>query len=217
VRIGLAVLLAILVLPGVPVPEIASLGALGLVMARELAIGLALALALQAVLAGAALGGHLTGNQLMLSYGSIVDPQGGVRNNVTANLYMNLALLTCLGINAHHALLRALTASYEMLPIGIGGVGPSLVGSVVQLLGVVFLLGARLAAPLIVVMLLVEVAMALMARVAPSLNLMAVAPPMRVIVGLMAVAAVVQVVPGVVSRFAASIAQVALRAADAFR
>jgi flagellar biosynthetic protein FliR len=217
VRLGLAIVLAILMLPAVPPSALASTAGLGLVVLREMAIGLLMALALRAVLAGAELGGHLTGSQLMLSYGSVVDPQGGVRNNLVAALYGNLALLTFIAMNGHHALLRALAASYTTLPIGVGGIGPSLGATVVQLLGIVFVLGARLAAPIVVVMLLIEVGTALMARVAPSLNLMVVAPPLRVSVGLLAMAAMVPLVPSIVRAASSGIGELALRAAGAFR
>jgi len=217
VRMGLAVVIAVLVAPAVPAASFASTAGLGLVVAREMAIGVLMALALRAVLAGAELGGHLTGSQLMLSYGSVVDPQGGVRNNLIANLYGNLALLTFLAMNGHHALLTALAASYTAIPIGEGGVGASLGGTVVQLLGIIFVLGARLAAPIVVVMLLVEVGTAIMARVAPSLNLLAVAPPIRITVGLLAVAAMAPLVPSIVRAGAAGVGDLALAAAAAFR
>ncbi len=217
VRIGLAIVVAVLLLPAVPPETYASTSSLFLVVAREMAIGLVMALALRAVLAGAELGGHLTGSQLMLSYGSVVDPQGGVRSNLVANLYGNLALVTFLLMNGHHALLRALAASYTAIPIGEGSIGASLAGTVIQLLGIVFVLGARLAAPIVVVMLLVEVGTAIMARVAPSLNLLAVAPPIRVAVGLMAMAAMVPLVPSVVRAAASGVGELALRAAGAFR
>jgi flagellar biosynthetic protein FliR len=217
VRLGLAVVVAILLVPAVPAAVVTSPAALVLVLARELAIGALLALSLRAVIAGAELGGHLTGSQLMLSYGSVVDPQGGVRNNLVAALYGNLALLTFLAMNGHHMLLRTLAASYEALPIGIGGIGPSLGASVVQLLGVVFVLGARLAAPIVVVMLLVEVGTALMARVAPTLNLLAVAPPIRVAVGLVAMAAMVPFVPPIIRAATSNLGELALRAVNAFR
>ncbi len=217
VRIGLAVMIAILLVPVVPPDAAASTASLGLVIAREIAIGVVMALALRAVLAGAELGGHLTGSQLMLSYGSVVDPQGGVRSNLVANLYGNLALITFLLMNGHHALLRALAASYTAIPIGEGSIGASLGATVVQLLGIVFVLGARLAAPIVVVMLLVEVGTAIMARVAPSLNLLAVAPPIRIAVGLFAVAAMVPLVPAVVRAAASGVGELALRAAGAFR
>ncbi len=217
VRIGLAIVVAVLLLPAVPPETYASTSSLFLVVAREMAIGLVMALALRAVLAGAELGGHLTGSQLMLSYGSVVDPQGGVRSNLVANLYGNLALVTFLLMNGHHALLRALAASYTAIPIGEGSIGASLAGTVIQLLGIVFVLGARLAAPIVVVMLLVEVGTAIMARVAPSLNLLAVAPPIRVAVGLLAMAAMVPLVPSVVRAAASGVGDLALRAAGAFR
>lgn len=218
VRVGLAALLAFFVLPAVTVPPFTSPVGIGVIVARELAIGLALGLAVQTVMAGAALGGHLSGSQIGLSYGSIVDPQGGVRNNMTGSLYANLALFVFLATGGHHALLRALAASYEALPIGGGsGVDASLVGSVAHLLGTVFVLGVRLAAPVIVVLLTVEIGTALMARAAPSLNLMAVAPPLRVLVGLLAIAAVVPLIAGVVTGVASSALQIARHAADAFR
>lgn len=217
VRIGLAIMVAVLLLPAVPADTYASTSSLFLVVAREMAIGVVMALALRAVLAGAELGGHLTGSQLMLSYGSVVDPQGGVRSNLVANLYGNLALVTFLLMNGHHALLRALAASYTAIPIGEGSIGPSLAGTVIQLLGIVFVLGARLAAPIVVVMLLVEVGTAIMARVAPSLNLLAVAPPIRVAVGLLAMTAMVPLVPSVVRAAASGVGELALRAAGAFR
>ncbi|MCC6991613.1 MAG: flagellar biosynthetic protein FliR [Acidobacteria bacterium] len=217
VKVGLAVIVAVLLVPAVPPPSFASTAGLGLVVVREMAIGLLMALALRAVLAGAELGGHLTGSQLMLSYGSVVDPQGGVRSNLVANLYGNIALLTFIGVNGHHALLRALAASYAAIPIGEGSIGNSLGGTVVQLLGIVFVLGVRLAAPIVVVMLLVEVGTALMARVAPTLNLMVVAPPLRVAVGLLAMAAMAPVVPSIVRAASSGVGELALRAASAFR
>lgn len=216
-RLGLAVVLAILLVPAVPPSAFASTAGLGLVMAREVAIGLLMALAVRAVLAGAELGGHLTGGQLMLSYGSVIDPQGGVRNNLIASLYANLALITFLAMNGHHALLRALASSYTTLPIGTGGIDASLGAAVVQLLGIVFVLGVRLAAPIVVVMLLVEVGTALMARVAPSLNVMAVAPPVRMAVGLLALAAMVPFVPALIRAGSANLGELALRIAGAFR
>lgn len=217
VRLGLALLVAFILLPIVPVPGVVTLAGLLLVVARELAIGLAMALAIRALVAGAELGGHLVGGQLMLSYGSMIDPQGGVRNTLVGSLYGMLALLTFLAINGHHMLLRALAASYRTLPIGLGGVDDSLVSAAMRLLGVVFVFGLRLAAPLMVVMLLLELATGLVARAAPALNLMVVGPPLRLIVGLLAVASLVALVPGLSARFAATTTELALQAARAFR
>lgn len=217
VRIGLAMLLALLSMPVVPVPQVASAGALVLVVGRELVIGLAMAMGLRAMVAGAQLGGHLSGSQLMLSYGSTIDPQGGVRSTLLAMLYGNLVLLTFLAINGHHMLLRGLAESYAALPIGAGTVDPSVAQGVMRLLGAVFVFGVRVAAPIIVVMLVVELGMGIVSRGAPSLNLMAVGMPIRLIVGLLAVAAVVPQLPALVRRFTEFFTAIAWQLTQGFR
>jgi flagellar biosynthetic protein FliR len=217
VRIGLTLILAVALMPFVPSLPPATLGALAVVVVRELAIGLALALAIRALVAGAELGGHLAGAQLMLSYGSVVDPQGGVRNNILANMYGNLALLTFFATNGHHAFLRGLAASYSAMPIGIGHVDQSLGRAITEFLGLVFVLGLRLAAPVVAVMLVVELAMGLVARSAPAINVTVVAGPIRLVVGLLAVAAAVAFVPGLVARFASIAADLGFHSARAFR
>lgn len=217
VRIGLVLLIAFILMPVVAVPSVVTLGGLTLILARELAIGLAMALGLRALVSGAELGGHLTGGQMMLSYGSTIDPQGGVRSTILATLYGNLTLLTFFLINGHHALLRGLTSSYGALPIGTGGIDESLARSVMQLLGVVFVFGLRLAAPVIAVMLIVELGTGLISRAAPVINLQVVGMPIRLVVGLLTVAAVVPLVPGLAARFVSVSAEIALQVARAFR
>ena len=217
VRLALIVLLAFTLTPFVPVPDLTATVGLGMVIARELAIGFAMALAIRALIAGAELGGQLIGSQLMLSYGSVVDPQGGVRSNLIGSLYSNLTLITFFAINGHHTFIRNLASSYAALPIGVGHIDPSLARTVMQLLAVVFVLGLRLAAPLIVVMLVVELATGLVSRAAPAINLMAIATPIRLTVGMLVVAALVSFLPGVVTRFSTTIAELGLQAARGFR
>jgi flagellar biosynthesis protein FliR len=217
VRVGVALIVSFILLPVVSVPAVPTIAGLGMVICRELAIGMAMAMGLRALLAGAELGGHLAGSQLMLSYGSVIDPQGGVRSTIMATLYGNLALLTFFAVNGHHALVRALDASYVSLPIGVGAIDASLATGVMQLLGVVFSFGLRLAAPVIVVMLVVELAVGLIGRTAPAMNLMTVATPLRLIIGLLAVAGVIPLLPGLSTRFITITADLALRLAGAFR
>jgi flagellar biosynthetic protein FliR len=216
-RIGLILLLALTLTPLVPVPDVANTVGLGIVVLRELAIGFALALAIRALVAGAELGGQVSGMQLMLSYGSVIDPQGGVRNNMIGSVYGNMTILTFLAINGHHTFIRSLVSSYRAMPIGAGHVDPSLARSVMEMMGLVFVLGLRLAAPLIVVMLVVELATGLISRAAPSLNLMMVGTPIRLVVGLLVVAALVPLIPAVITRFTGVAAQLGMQLAGAFR
>jgi len=216
-RVGLTLLIAIVLAPVVAVPQALPAAGLAVVILREIAIGLALALAIRVLVVGAEFAGHFSGYQIGLSIGSLIDPQTGVRNNVLAILYANVTIVICLATNAHHALLRALADSYRALPVGFGAVNPSLAGSVSHMLGLIFVLGVRIAMPVIVVLLLVEVALGLLARVAPSLNVMTAGAPVRLAVGLLIVAATITGLPALIGRYVPVALDLAANAAQAFR
>jgi flagellar biosynthetic protein FliR len=216
-RVGLTVLVAIVLAPIVEVPQTLTLASLLLVIVREAAIGLAIAMAIRVLIFAAEFAGQFMGFQIGLSLGALIDPQTGVRNSTLALLYANVTIVVCLATNAHHMLLRALAESYAALPMGVGGIGDSLAGTVARLLGLVFVLGVRIAAPVVIVMLLVEVALGLLAKVAPSLNVMTAGAPVRVAVGLFIVAATVTAIPGLVSRSLPVVFEAAAAAAAAFR
>lgn len=217
VKIGLSVVLAVAMAPLVAVPADLPAAALGVIVAREIAIGLSLAFAVRLLLAGAELGGQLTAFQLGFAYAATVDPNTGARNNVLASLYSALTLFTFLALNAHHALLRALAESYKAIPIGVGHIDQTLGRTVAALLGLVFVFGTQVAAPVVIVLLLVELAIGLISRAAPALNLMVIGFPLRLLAGLFALAATIAVVPSMVARLVVPALELAGRVAFAFR
>ena len=217
VRVGLVVVLALLLAPVVGLPGRVAPGLLLALVLREALIGLALAVSVRLLVAGAELGGHLAGFQVGLAYAALVDPQSGVRNNLLAALYASIAVLVFLLTNAHHDVLRALAASYEALPIGTGSVAAGLPELIARMFGLMFTLGVRLAAPLIVTLLMVEVALGVMARVAPTLNLMVNAAPIRLLVGWLVLLLTVEVLPEILSRAIPGALQLGAQGASAFR
>jgi len=217
VKVGLVVLLAIGLLPSVPVPGAAIDASLVILVAREAAIGLSIGFVLHALMVGAEFAGHLSGQQIGFSYGATIDPQSGVRNNMVSTLYSLLATLGFLAINGHHAVLRALAASYARLPIGAGHVDASLVGAVRDIFALVFVVGVRLAAPIVAVLLVVEVIVGLISRSQPALSSMVIGYPLRIIIGLFILALMVGTVPAVTNSLLENTLRLAGRTAGGFR
>lgn len=217
VKVALAGLIAIALVPSVEVPPSATEIGLVLTVGREVAIGLALGFTMRALVAGAEFAGHLSGFQIGFSYAATIDPASGVRNSMVSSLFGLLAVLTFLGVNGHHAVLRALVSSYDGLPIGLGGVDQAIVASVRDMLSLLFTVAARLAAPVVIVLLVVEVVVGLIARTAPSLGFMVIGYPLRLAIGLFVLGLIVTVVPGVVSSYVSPAIDIAARAASAFR
>jgi flagellar biosynthetic protein FliR len=198
VRVGVVVLVTLALAPTVPLPENVGGAGMAMVALRETLIGLALTFSIRIIVAGAEFAGHLTGFQLGFSYASVVDPQSGARNNVMSALYANIAMLVFLAINGHHQMLSALSASYQALPPGGMPASGDLATLVARTLGQVFVIGLRMALPVVAVLLIVEIGLGLVSRVAPQLNLMVMGAPVRILVGLFILGATLTIVPEVV-------------------
>jgi flagellar biosynthetic protein FliR len=216
-KIGATVLIAVGLLPSVGLPVSLDGGALPFIVLHEIAVGMALAFVLRALIGGAELAGHLSSYQIGFSYGATIDPASGVRSTVLVSLYGMLAVLAFLGINGHHALLRALAASYAGVPIGAGQVHESIVTAVRDIFALVFVVGLRLAAPVLIVVFIVEVVVGLISRAAPSLNFMVIGYPIRIIAGLIVVAALISTIPAVTVSMLERALLLAGRTAEAFR
>jgi flagellar biosynthesis protein FliR len=217
VRVGLSVILALLVATGVNVSVTLPITSLTVIVLREIAIGLAIGFSIRVLLSAAEFAGHFIGYQIGLSLGSLIDPQSGVRNNVLAIIYGNLAAVLCLGLNVHHTLLRALADSYAMLPMGFGGIDASGDATIIRMFTFIFVVGIRIAMPVVVVLLLVELALGLMGRVAPSLNVIVAGAPIRIVAGLLVLAASLTALPTILSRFIPVAFNLSADLAQAFR
>jgi flagellar biosynthetic protein FliR len=216
-KVALTVLLAIGLLPSVAVPPAIDAGVLGAFVAREMAIGLALGLTVRALVGGVEFAGHLSGHQMGLTYAATVDPSSGAKHTVVTTMFNMMAVLTLFSIDGHHTILRALAASYNGLPIGTGGVDASLLTAVRQTLELVFVTAARLAAPMIIVLVIVEIVIGFISKVAPGLSFMIIGYPVRMIVGLFVLGLVVATLPGVVTGLTDRTMRLALDTAAAFR
>jgi flagellar biosynthesis protein FliR len=216
-KIALTLLIAIGLLPTALAPGTVVNVPLTIVIAREMAIGLSIAFVVRALMVGAEFAGHLSGYQIGLSYGNTIDPQSGVKSNLVSMLYGSLATLGFLAIDGHHAVLRALAASYARLPIGAGQVHSSIVTSVGDIFALVFMVAIRLAAPVVVVLMIVELAVGLISRSAPVLSANVVGAPVKIIVGLFILGLMVGTVPAVTNSLLETTLRIAGRTAGGFR
>jgi flagellar biosynthetic protein FliR len=216
-KIGLTVLIAIGLLPTVLITRTVVDVPLTIVVARELAIGASIAFVMRALIVGAEFAGHLSGFQIGFSYGATIDPLSGVRNNMLASFYGMLATLGFLAVNGHHVVLRALAASYVQLPIGAGHVDASVVGSVREILGLVFMVAVRLATPIVAILLVVELVVGLISRASPALTTMVIGYPVKIVIGLFVLGLMVGTIPAVTNSLIEAAVRLSGHLAGGFR
>jgi flagellar biosynthetic protein FliR len=190
VRAGFAGVLAAALAPVVtPAPEAASLFAVAGLVAVEGAVGVVIGLAAQLVLAGVQLGGQLAGIQMGFGIVNLIDPQTHAQVSVIAQWEQLLALLVFLVLDVHHLLLQALIGSFQAAPPGAVLISAASLYGVVALAADLFVVGVRVAAPVLVALLLTNGALGVLARTVPQLNVFVVGFPLNIGVGLIVLGA----------------------------
>ena len=188
-RFVLAVTLTILIAPLatrnlVPPRDVAALAS-SLVV--EGIIGAAMGATAALVVAGARQAGEIVGAQAGLSPASLLDPDAGDGLNVLGHLYGWVALGVFLSLNGPTELVRAVAASYTTLPVGgsATSIGASeltdgLCAAIAQSLA----LALRAASPPALALLIAGLALGLLGRTSPSLQLVSLSLPVRTGLGL---------------------------------
>jgi flagellar biosynthetic protein FliR len=187
VKIGLAALCAILIGPGLPaIPDTVLMSWNGvLAIMQQVGVGVAFGFTLRIVFAGIEFAGDLIGMSMGLSFATMMDPQNGQANPVTSTFMGIIASLIFLSIDGHLTMIAALSESFRAIPIGLPSVGSLAMGRDLAGLGTqMFAIAVHLSLPVVAVLLICNLALGIMMRAAPQLNLMSVGFPISLLVGL---------------------------------
>jgi flagellar biosynthetic protein FliR len=157
--------------------------ALLLALGAETAIGLLLGLVAQFVFGAVQMAGELSGMQMGLGMASLIDPQSHDRFVVLAQWQSVLALLLFLAVDGHHMLIEALAESFRRVPPGATGVHAAGFGMAVTFAGQIFVLALKLAAPVLILVLLMNAGLGALGKLVPQLNVMVVGFPINVAAG----------------------------------
>jgi len=171
------------------------------VVLGEAITGLALALCVQVVFEGVQVAGQIFGFQIGFSLVNIIDPQTNVETPVLSTLHESVVLLIFLRLGVEQWLLRALVRSFEYVPPGSVTVS---VGAARQLMGFaggMFTTGAEIAAPILAATLLVDLALGLIARVAPQMPVLFLGMSVKSLVGIGVLIAAVGYWPRLFERY----------------
>jgi len=187
-KVAMAVAITLAIAPAVSVPPLTGvLEASGFVqLAHNILVGLALGFMIRLVFVGVELAGQLIGLQIGLSFASYFNPDSRETENVVSNFMSMLVLLMFLAIDGHLMLLSSLVESFRAFPPDAAANFPLEPLALVRAASSLFEIALSICLPILAVMLLVNVVLGVMARVAPQLNLFAVGFPLTVLAGLAA-------------------------------
>lgn len=184
-KIGISGLLAVLVFPFVPLgPYPETLPALGMLILTESITGLVYGFVVNLVFAAIYLSGQLMDVPMGFGMANIFDPQTGVQIPLMSQFQRILAVLIFFTINGHLAFFRTLVESFGLIPIGGVQISGGTVEGIVQIFASLFLLGLRIALPIMGAILLTDVALGIMTRAVPQINVFVIGFPIKIAVGI---------------------------------
>jgi flagellar biosynthetic protein FliR len=187
VKLALALVLSLVLLPVVKVNIAAFpssfIGFVPLILG-ELFMGLTLGLMARAVLESVQLAGQYIGYQMGFAIANVVDPQSGTQSSVISQTAYLMAMLIFLGLNGHHFIISALVDSFRLAPAGSPLFKPIVYDTVVQSLANLFIIAVKIGAPCLAVLFCAKVAMGIVAKAVPQLNVLFVGMPLYIVIGL---------------------------------
>ena len=216
-RVGLAIMVTLVVAPTLPpMPRVDPASAAGVFIAiQQLLIGLAMGFVMRIALTAAETAGQLGGLQMGLGFAVFFDPQSTAQTAVVGQFLGLFAMLLFLSMNGHALVISALAESFRVLPVAADPVNPIGWRVLAQWGGVIFTVGLLIALPVIAALLIANVAVGIMTRAAPQLNIFAVGFPVTLVTGFVALYLAIPYIGPALARLFEQAAGVMLRVAGA--
>lgn len=197
-KVGLGVMLALIMAPVIPaIPAADPMSMAGfLILVQEMLIGLAMGFAMRIVFAAIEMAGEISSLTMGLGFASFFDPLTKGRSSAISQFLALIATMAFLAVNAHLVLLSALAESFVTMPISATPMSIGAPYEVVRWGGHIFHAGLQLSLPIVAALLITQVALGILTRAAPQLNIFGIGFPISLGVGMLVISMVLPYMGG---------------------
>ena len=183
-KIGFAALLAFLVYPMVDIIEYEQdFWSIMIITIKESTVGIVMGFICLLMFSALYVAGEMIDLQMGFSMVNVLDPQSNSQVPLMGNFFYILAILVFLTVNGHHILISTIIKSYEILPLDAVYFGQGFLRTIVHNFIEMFVLGIKIAFPVVSVVLVVDVALGIIARTVPQMNVFIVGLPLKIAAG----------------------------------
>ena len=186
-KIGLSFMISLVIFPSVAdTPFVIPEGLLpySLVLLREVILGTVIGFVVLLLFIGIQFAGQIAGLQMGFGIVNILDPQSGDHVSIVGQFLNILATLLVLCFDGHHIILNGLMSSFEAVPLAGVMLKATIGQKMIELTAMTFIVAIKISAPIILALFSVTVAMGILARTVPQMNVFIVGFPVQLAVGL---------------------------------
>ncbi len=184
-KIGLGLFMGLILVPlQEPIELPPGFGPLLVAATREAIVGLSIGFAVVLVFQGLETAGTLVGLQMGMGLGQVFDPLTGAQSTALRRFYGVLATLVFFLVNAHHQVITGLFTTFELVPLTTFNADDLDTVALVRLSAAIFVVAIQIALPVVAAVFIADLAMAVVARTMPQLNVLIVGLPIKIAIGL---------------------------------
>ncbi len=189
VKWGLSLMISFIIFPlvragfpaGVTIDPLTLLSGIG----GEMLIGITIGFAARLVFSGIQIAGEILGFQMGFSFASVADPMTNIQVTLISELHYLLGLMLFMSVNAHHIFISAIADSYGLFPpLGVHFAGSFFQGILI-IFREIFVIAIKISAPVMAVLFFSNIAMGMVARTVPQMNVFAINFPLQIGIGLL--------------------------------
>ena len=189
-KIGLSFLVALAMQASLPESQVISFNdpqALAVVI-QQVLIGLSIGFAVRVVFSAVELAGEVVGFQMGLNFAAFFDPSMNTQSSAVARFFSQMASLLFVVMNGHLLVLMAVTKSFDAFPVSPHFLD-ALAAMQLQRLGAeLFASALWIALPMVGILIFTNMALGIISRVAPQMNIFAIGFPITLVVGIVGIA-----------------------------
>jgi flagellar biosynthesis protein FliR len=184
IKLGLGIVLTLIMIPTLPpIPAFDVFSFQGLwMLIQQLIIGAAIGFCMRLVFSAIELAGHLMGMTMGLGFASFFDPQTSGQTTAVSQFLVMLAMLIFLSLDGHLLIVTAIENSFISMPIGVE-VNSVDYMKIVEWGSTIFSAGLLLSLPVVTALLITNMALGILTKTAPQLNIFGIGFPITIGVG----------------------------------
>lgn len=182
-RVGMAFFLSWIMYYTVEIPSLQLDEFYILLILKEIAVGLSIGLIAFIIMSAIQSAGGFIDFQMGFAIANVVDPQTGAQSPLMGQFLYIVSLLFLLSVNGHHLLIDGIFFSYKTIPLDQLWVpfgDEQLLNHFIKTFNSMFVIAFQMSLPLVGSLFLVDVALGIVARTVPQLNIFVVGMPLKI-------------------------------------
>lgn len=151
---------------------------------KEIMVGLLIGLVAYIIVSAVQIAGGFIDFQMGFAIANVIDPQTGAQSPLTGQYFYIIALLFLLSVDGHYLLIEGIYHSYQLVPVDgiISFQQEGVARFIISVFNQMFLIAFQMAIPIVGCLFLVDVALGMIARTVPQVNVFVVGLPLKIFV-----------------------------------